>query len=326
MAIRTKCPSCQATLSVADAATGKSVRCPSCQHVFKIPAPGPSSAASTPPTASTPPAARTRAAAHTQPAASAQPAARAQPVSTQPPARVASSGGLAVKCPSCQATLRVPVGSQGKAITCPRCQKQFRIPGARTVASTAVRTAPRVAAAVPSAPLGPPSSGPLDDFDFGDLSTASPPAPQPYGAPAHAFATANPYAPRGAYATNFGPKRRSEALYIVPGVIILLWSLLLIGIAIFRVVALAIVLATNEIRDGAIPYIGGVVLGTIFITVISGAMIVGSINMIRRTGLSNARAAAILALIPCFGGLVFPIGIWATVLLYSGSVKEDFSD
>lgn len=181
---------------------------------------------------------------------------------------------------------------------------------------------PRGAASTAPAP----SPGPLDDFDFGELSAAIPSVPKPYAAPAPTFATANPYAPRGSHATSFGPAKRSEALYIIPGVIILLWSLLLIVATILRVVGLAIALATRGVPDGAIAYIAGAVLGTIFIAVISGAMLVGSINMIRRTGLSNARTAAILALIPCFGGLVFPIGIWATVLLYTGSAKEDFSE
>lgn len=88
------------------------------------------------------------------------------------------------------------------------------------------------------------------------------------------------------------------------------------------------VLATREmpLPQGAMPRVVGFVVGAFLALIVGIVMAIGAFNMVRRTGLSSARTAAIMAIIPCFGGCVFPIGIWATVLLFTGSVKKDFYD
>jgi hypothetical protein len=41
--------------------------------------------------------------------------------------------------------------------------------------------------------------------------------------------------------------------------------------------------------------------------------------------LSGAKTAAVIAAIPCFGGLAFPFGIWACFLVFDKKAKKDFA-
>jgi hypothetical protein len=66
----------------------------------------------------------------------------------------------------------------------------------------------------------------------------------------------------------------------------------------------------------------GCVLGLIF----GGIQLFGGISMAMRKNLAFAKTTAVVCTIPCFGGLCFPFGIWALVLLFSGSSGRDFRD
>lgn len=149
---------------------------------------------------------------------------------------------------------------------------------------------------------------------------------QGYAAPSQGFGAAGGFSSPRSHAASSRPGKRSSALYIIPGAIILVWSILLIGSSIYRLVDMTIVLATMEraIPAEAWPRIVMFIVGAIFGLILGIIMALGSFNMIRQTGLGSARTAAILASIPCFGCLVFPIGIWAAVLLFTGPVKKDF--
>lgn len=301
MPIRTKCPSCQTAVSVPDSAAGKSARCQSCQQIFKIPSPSGAQTASS------------------------------QATSSQK--KPAAPAGRVIKCPGCQSAMRIPAASQGKVLACPRCQKKFRVPGAPATAAPTIKPSAPVRPK-PSAPAPmPPSSsnlgsGGLDDFDFADLGTAPPAGPNPYVPPSSGFGAANAYAPSGQYAASARPANRSEILYVIPGIFILIWSILVIGSGLYRLGDMAYVLATREmpLPQGAMPRVVGFVVGAFLALIVGIVMAIGAFNMVRRTGLSSARTTAIMAIIPCFGGCVFPIGIWATVLLFTGSVKKDFYD
>ncbi len=75
----------------------------------------------------------------------------------------------------------------------------------------------------------------------------------------------------------------------------------------------------------AMPRVIGLIVGALIALVAGIVMLFGAIAMMRRSSLNSARTAAICAAIPCFGGCVFPVGIWAAVLLFTGSFKRDFS-
>lgn len=66
----------------------------------------------------------------------------------------------------------------------------------------------------------------------------------------------------------------------------------------------------------------GEILGLIF----GGIQLFGGISMAMRKNLSFAKTTAVVCTIPCFGGLCFPFGIWALVLLFSGPSARDFRD
>ncbi len=88
--------------------------------------------------------------------------------------------------------------------------------------------------------------------------------------------------------------------------------------------AMIYLMATVEIPGEAWARLIGMIVGTILGLICGIVMTSGGITMAMRKSLSSARSAAVIAAIPCFGGCVFPFGIWACVLVFSDRAKRDF--
>lgn len=321
MAIQLRCSSCQKVLQVADSAAGKKARCPGCQSIIDIPA------ASSPPASATP---------------VAKPKQVAEPVKT-----AASSSSIKVTCQSCGKVLQAPSSAAGKGVRCPGCQSVVKIPGGASNASPSPSSGPvaKPKPVVPS-PAAPKASAPkaaapptpavasstagnaLWDA-LGDIPSTAPtssgwetPAKNPYASPAsHGYS--------GSRRSSGGSSSNRTPYYIINGVIIALWGALfgvfwLLDVAI-RIVAL-ILLPSNLPQNVEINY--PVLFGGIFYTILgiiaSAIQLIGGIQMATRSNLSSARNAAVIAAIPCFGGLAFPFGIWAAVLTFSKQSERDF--
>lgn len=352
MAIRLQCSACNKTLQVADTAAGKKARCPSCQTLNDVPAattpPSPSPVASTPKP--------TPASSNTAGAKSSGGAANA---SGKPET-------MLVACSSCGKASRVMKSSAGKTVLCPHCKGKINVPGGKPAAKPPVPTAKPVAPAPKPASTGStdifgsvPSSS--SSSSSGDIFGSVPSTPaydvfgggqqsnntlwndlgdqagggggggwQPMGA-----APANPYSSPGyggGYSGGGGysaPRRteRSIAVYIISGVLIALWGFAIVSVGSVRLVMLAI--AISRIPPNATvrwDYIGGYATGGIIGLCLGALMLFGGISLATRNNLGMARTGAIICSIPCFGTLCFPVGIWATVLLFSGSYRRDFGE
>ena len=144
---------------------------------------------------------------------------------------------------------------------------------------------------------------------FGDLPEANPySAPSTKIDPYHSYPATNPV--------------------MIPGIILLvlasIFLLILIGSIPGQVIQLREVdMSTPE---GAGQMIGGV--GSLFAWfLMTVAIILGSICMIRMKSYSGAMTAAIAAMIPCcspFFVLGIPFGIWALVVLIRPGVRDQF--
>ena len=317
MAIQLQCSSCQKVLQVADSAAGKKARCPGCQSMIDIPA------------ASSP--------AASSPAASVAPVAKPKQVA-EPVKTTASSSSIKVTCPSCGKVLQAPNSAAGKGVRCPGCQSVVKIPQGSVNASSSPSSvpvarpksvAPSPAAAKASAPSSPaapsPSSGNALWDALGDIPNTAPtssgwetPATNPYANPAS-------YGHSGSRRSSGGTSSNRTPYYIINGIIIALWGALLGVGSLIRIVSTILVLL-NLPQNVQINYpvlIGGII-GTILGIIVAAIQVIGGIQMATRSNLSSARNAAVIAAIPCFGGCVFPFGIWATVLSYSKQSERDF--
>ena len=216
----------------------------------------------------------------------------------------------------------------GKVIRCTKCQTQIRVPGSQ-----------------PAAPTNDvfddlPTSGPADD-PFGDLS---PVASQNAGPAGGSFVgssatftppstAANPYATPAStsqqtYHAGSGslPSGRSPALYLIPGIIIVLWASLIILVGLVGAGFTIFMLANGQLEIGPNQQarFAGEVTGRVLAILAQVVALTGGIAMIRRRNLGTAKGAAVISAIPCFGCLIFPIGIWACVLVFSHQAQQDF--
>lgn len=148
-------------------------------------------------------------------------------------------------------------------------------------------------------------------------------------------ATSNAYSPPsyggngGGYGGGGGYRstERSPALYIISGTFIALWGFLIVISGCLRVIGVAIVFANPPPgRDVPWEYLIAYLVGAIIGLIIGGIQLFGGIACAMRNNLGLARTGAILCTIPCFGGLCFPFGIWAVVLLFSGNHRRDFGE
>lgn len=148
-------------------------------------------------------------------------------------------------------------------------------------------------------------------------------------------ATSNAYSPPsyggngGGYGGGGGYRstERSPALYIISGTFIALWGFLLVLSGCFRIGGIAIILANAPAGANIRWDVFGLMLIFAFVgLIVGGIQLFGGIACAMRNNLGLARTGAILCTIPCFGGLCFPFGIWAVVLLFSGDHRRDFGE
>ncbi len=276
-----------------------------------------------------------------------------KPPSPQPSSTASSgpSSTVRVSCPVCKATLQIPDDQLGKTIRCASCKKQIRVVDKSTSASTSApaRPAPTehanpvdddvvtlgendFAEQVPPSPA-PDLSTPLF-APFDNLAPISPTAiPRPYSAP-QPRPVANPYASPGPVATSpyagspYGAAPPSPALYIVPGVLIAIFSLTMFALSCFGIVMNMLAVFASKPNDSDVALFA-VQIGFAAIWIVCYTVIfVGAIHMILRRNLTFSRTSAIMATIPCigfpFGCLLFPVGVISCVVLFMQDAKRAF--
>ncbi len=87
---------------------------------------------------------------------------------------------------------------------------------------------------------------------------------------------------------------------------------------------LIVVMTTMEIPGEAYPRLIGLGAGAILGLLLGIVMIAGGLGMAMRNNLGGAKAATIIAAIPCFGCLVCPFGIWSCCFIFDEQSKRDF--
>jgi hypothetical protein len=210
-------------------------------------------------------------------------------------------------CSGCGKLLRVPDEFAGKQARCPQCG--------------AITQAPAHAAA------------PERD----EHSTWAPPSVQPGGESGGTSEESSPYQSPLAEGSA-APVVIGEAASKVaaPAIAMIVAGGLDIAFCIFSLVinALQIAVINNGFPEGPqnLPFVPQLSVGMSIISVfaslgVSVLMVYGGLQMrqIRNYGVSIA--AAIAAIVPCFGGCCFwdmPIGIWAVVVLAQGDVATAF--
>jgi hypothetical protein len=245
------------------------------------------------------------------------------PISSKQPIRFA--------CSNCSGTMEVPGATAGKQTSCPYCKAMVAIPtvsqGPRKPTAVARPKAPSSLPVV--VPTVVPMAVPQNDLwqNLNAPMAASLPMNMPqYDSNPYAASAPQSYAPRRS-------GRREPWMYVLPGVLMSIVS----GLAIL---AAAITLSINVYRftvfwdrfaqaDGTklSMFIAGQIFGIVLTSVVGIYGMVGSIAMIRRSNLKNARTIAIMMCIPCSCMfLAFPLGIWALVLLFSDAAKRDFGE
>ncbi|MBB3207392.1 hypothetical protein FHS27_003213 [Rhodopirellula rubra] len=153
------------------------------------------------------------------------------------------------------------------------------------------------------------------------------------GGPGRAPQSVNPYSVprRSAAAPRAGSgtlrSGRSAVLYNIPAIIMIIWGSLVICMVLFQLGSIVLLIASGAVKIQQIdmPVLAGKVAGQLVMLAIQGSVIAGGVAMVQRTRLRAARSAAVISTIPCFGCFIFPIGIWACVLLFSEQAERDFS-
>ncbi len=324
MAIQLKCHACQKTLQVADSAAGKKARCPGCQSLVDIPA-----AASQ--TTNTAPASKT--------VPSSAPVSN--PVSTPP-----SPVKVRISCQACGKLLQVSSTAAGKSVRCPGCQSLVTVTTNlpdQSPTKAPTRPTPRPASRPQSDPFALPSGNPSSlpgagSTSAGNTSTgnglwdalaevqnSAPSNPQSNAPVANPYATSSPGYAGSASTYRSGSTSSRTPFYIINGILISLWGLLLTLAVIIRIVGTIYALATLP-QTASIDFVKFIpfLIGLVLAAIAGPLQLWGGIQMFIRGDLQSAKNAAILAAIPCFGGCAFPFGIWAAILLYSDRAKRDF--
>lgn len=337
MAIQIQCHSCQKVLQVADSAAGKKARCPGCQSLIDVPSGENAVAKASPVTKSS------------------------QSSETVKPA--ANPSQIKVICQSCDKVLQVPVSAAGKAVRCPGCQNAVSVPamlspksssgasGSISAVTPAKPSTPRPSETprAPSRPVQTPAvQTPAVQSDFFSAPTTNPvvPAATPNQGSGNALwdalgdaqssqatgggwaaPAANPYASYSSSYSGSSSNMNRTPFYIITGVFISLWGLLLVTVSVVRIGA-TIFTFVNLPPNVTIDYarFTGFVIGMILGFILGIIQVVGGISIATRNSLATAKTTSIIASIPCFGGLAFPFGIWAAVLVFSKKAKREFGE
>ena len=306
MPIQVNCPGCKTSLKIPDAHGGKKVKCPKCQSAMQVPN-----------------------------------QAAAAPVSP------VASDTLMVQCAGCQAKLKLNTSMAGKKVACPKCKTTMAVPPTSApqapvqqapIQVTPVQVTPIPVTPAPVAPIqqnqqgvfGGAPGAPASNDPFGAM--AGQPAPNPYAQQGPAVGgQMNPYsspAPAGpGYARYPAGPPRSPVLYSVAGWILFVWCILAILSLFFQAYMIF-----DQINSGLVPWalvdkpvFFGRVTGMVVVLCIMIISSIGAFNMQRRERYGLACTTAVLMTIPCFGVIVFPVGIWACVLMFSEQGRRDFA-
>ena len=328
-------------MQVADAAAGHKTQCPSCRIVVPVPKnegseDGPGAAGIRPEPAIT---SRSPLGSHEGPDTN------LFRVNTTKGARM-SRGGVQVRCPQCRQLMRA---SEGSTVNCPSCGREIEVSvTGRAGGDPIVLQGPPVpsfpppgvsrASAEPSqgsssTPSGKVGTGAYDGFagvanavaggGFGERGEVdggtAPPFSNPYAAPSSQGSHRNAGHPI------VGGREDYVWQYTVNGIVFMLVGLFylvsFVGAILQLVFALSIDAPVNADRVQLLP----VILGFLITLPISVVFLLGGLSMVRQKSLGMARAVAILATIPPLNlCILFPFGIWATVLVFSGRSRSDF--
>ena len=322
MSIRIQCESCQRTFQVPDESEGKQTRCPSCQTLILIKRPVPPAVPESPvkvvreestPIKATPVKATPIKATPVTPQSNYQ-----RPASQ-------NNDGITVSCMACGKELRAPGRAAGKAIRCPGCQGTIPVPNEDSFQPIQVQPIPTYTPQRTS----PYQASPLqEDSLWSSIPPAS--ANVPYSG---SSGFDNPYDPAPSYSsggTRRGSSRASRVIqYNIIGVLMMIWSGLIVLGCIIRPVVLALALANlppNTTIDYAklTPVLIGTGIGIVVGLAIAYFMFQGGYNIFYQADLETAKQSAIFCAIPCCGSCLFPVGIWACILLYGKNAKRDF--
>jgi predicted Zn finger-like uncharacterized protein len=225
-----------------------------------------------------------------------------------------------IRCPSCDAALRVPESLLGKTVKCPKCQKTF-------LAETEEPAEPEgiVREPAPSAARRRPKP-PEDVEDEEELP------------PDEEFEEEEERPRR-----RKRRRRYAEAQAVVAGPAI---SLIIIGSLNLMIIVVLLVLrmlglgfmAAGAGAGGrlgpadaqAVGFMIGNIIGTILALCFAGTILFGGVKMRKLEGYGLAMTACILSILPCGNCLCFSlvpigIGIWGLVVLNRPEVKDAFS-
>ena len=237
---------------------------------------------------------------------------------------------VVTRCPSCNRSLRVPDNLIGSKVRCPQCKNVFTAEAGGESAS-----APPPAPA-PKAPPPPRPPSPISDRPSRPPQPAPARAPEPEDEPRFEGAPDDEPEEEELPRRRRGGRRREQALQMVagPGIALmvigilgLVLGVLILGLSVVAGSLLAmqpagarggggdmwINMATNFVSS-----IGSIALGAV--------MTYGGLQMKNLRSKTWARAASIIAMVPCLTCCLYglPIGIWATVVLNKPEVSSAF--
>jgi len=235
------------------------------------------------------------------------------------------SDSIAVSCKACGKELRAPRRAAGKAIRCPGCQATIPVLNEISFEPTQVKPSQSYsqqrANSYPASPL-------QDDSLWASIPPAS--AIVPYSGSSgfdNSYEASSSYGVGGA---RRGLSRGSRVIqYNIIGVLMMVWSGLIVLGCIIRPITIAVTLAnlppnTTIDYDKLTPLLIGTGIGIAVGLAIAYVMFQGGYNIYYQTELESAKQIAIFCAIPCCGSCCFPVGIWACFLLFGKNAKRDF--
>jgi predicted Zn finger-like uncharacterized protein len=220
-----------------------------------------------------------------------------------------------VRCPECNAALRVPDNLLGKNVKCPKCQTTFTAETDEPAESEGIVREPRPS----SARRRPPPPEEIEEDELEEVPDEEyeerPRRPRRGGGRR-----------RAAEAAVAGPATSLIVLGILDLVLISVGVLLrLLGVGLFAAGAIAGQKGAPEVASGGADMVGNLV-GTISGYCFAVAILMGGLKMKKLENYGSVMTAAILALLPCGNCCLIglPLGIWALVVLSRPEVKGAF--
>lgn len=266
---------------------------------------------------------------------------------------------IAVACPHCRKSLLLPIHAAGKRGRCPTCRETFAVPPVGTPSVKIVHAAAGIQR--PTQPSSKPPAGPGMQPLTPVRTAPVPTTPVPSNVPAATTASSdgffdqvaahgvrppsrpmpstNPYASPAQVGP--GPPVRAaggserQVRYIIPGIFMILlgvgWLLRFIA-GVVQIVAAGVGFfaappGEREIDSSILLTVFGIAIANLLIFApVAWIFLQGGFALVfrKRQQMTMARLASILMIVPFCGLCFFPLGIWATVSMYSDYVDQDF--